>query len=96
MARFAIVQLAEQLGEMRALLTAPLALQLAAAVHAAVGPAPPPPPPAFNDSVWLPAFHIRPGGEATSMNDPCGPFVFSGMHHVRVDNDDGDEDGVRC
>ena len=36
----------------------------------------------FNDSVWLPQFHIRPGAEATTMNDPCGPVYFNGMYHV--------------
>ena len=36
----------------------------------------------FNDSVWKPTFHIRPGNEATSMNDPCGPMFFNGMHRT--------------
>lgn len=36
----------------------------------------------FNDSAWLPQFHIRPGSEATTMNDPCGPVYFNGMYHV--------------
>jgi sucrose-6-phosphate hydrolase SacC (GH32 family) len=65
-------------------------LAVAAAPVTVTAPAPAPAPasalpagtPWFNDSVWLPRFHIRPGPEATTMNDPCGPFVFNGMWHV--------------